>query len=288
MAKCPFAVWDPITGGLGDFNGEPFKIIHHTTEGSSYTAARAAFKSNKSDPHFTVDATTIHQHIDTAETARSLKNAPGGVETNRSSAVQIEMVGFAGRPKDPATLANVARLCRWIEATHGVPQRWPNGFPRFSINGKDPGGHNRNSHNWVTEGGHYGHSQAPENIHWDPGYTALDVAVVTPEAVVPAVAAPVEVAAAAPPSGPPMPSLAMEEIAPEAAVPATPAPTSADELAAAAEHLLARLLELLKPEGDRAAGERLFFPEGIRDVELAVKAAGIEISLKLSGGQKAG
>jgi hypothetical protein len=286
MAKCPFAIWDPITGGLGAFNGEPFKIIHHTTEGSSFKGARAAFKSNKSDPHFTVDATTIHQHIDTAETARALRNAPGDVETNRSSAVQIEMVGFAGRPKDPATLANVARLCRWIESTHGVPQRWPNGFPRFSTNGKDPGGHNRDSHNWVTEPGHYGHSQAPENTHWDPGYTSVEVAVVTPQVVVPVPMAAAAAAAVAEAAAVPR---ALEAAAPEAAMAAVPErAASAAELTAAAEHLLARLLELLKPEGDQAAGERLFFPEGIRDVELSLKAGGIEISLKLSGGQKAG
>jgi hypothetical protein len=293
MAKCPFAIWDPINGGLGAFNGEPFKIIHHTTEGSSFAAARAAFQSNKSDPHFTVDAATIHQHIDTAETARSLKNKPGGVETNRSSAIQIEMVGSAGRPKDPVTLANVARLCRWIESTHGVPQRWPNGFPRFSTNGKDPGGHNRDSHNWVTESGHYGHSQAPENIHWDPGYTSVEVAVVTPAAAMPA-PAPVAVTAAPVVAEAPLASLAaLEGIAPEAAMATVAAAperaAAADEpTAAAAEHLLARLLDLLEPLGAQAAGQRLFFPEGIRDVELSVKTAVVEISLKLSGGQKAG
>ena len=268
MAKCPFAIWDPINGGLGGFNGEPFKIIHHTTEGSSFKAARAAFKSNKSDPHFTVDAAEIHQHIDTAETARSLKNQAGGVETNRSSAVQIEMVGFAGRPKDPATLANVARLCRWIESTHGVAQRWPNGFPRFSTNGKDPGGHNRDSHNWVGESGHYGHSQVPENDHWDPGYTSVEVAVVTPAAAAPAPAALAEAA---------QPALAASV--------AEAAPVT--ELAAA-EHLLARLLDILAPLGGKAADQRLFFPEGIREVELSVKVSAVEVSLKLRGGQKAG
>lgn len=173
MARCPFARWTPITGGVGSYTSGPFKIVHHTTEGSSASGAMGAYRANRSDPHFTVDATTIYQHIDTGVAARSLKNANGGVQTNRDSAVQIEVVGFAGRPKDGATLANVARLCRWIESTHSIPQVWPNGLPR--VGRRDPGGHNRNRSNWDARGGHYGHSHVPENDHWDPGYTADEV-----------------------------------------------------------------------------------------------------------------
>ena len=152
-----------------------FKIVHHTTEGSSAEGAFAAFAKHKSAPHFTVDATTIFQHINTNVAARALRNPPGGVETNRDSAVQIEVVGFAHRAKPKDVLRNVARLCRWIEAQHGVPKVWPNGLPKPARNGQDPGGHNRNAVNWDSKGGHYGHSQAPENTHWDPGYTPDEV-----------------------------------------------------------------------------------------------------------------
>lgn len=176
MAKCPSATWKPITGGVGSFLGGPFKIVHHTTEGSSASGAMAAYKSNKSDPHFTVDSTTIFQHIDTDFSARALVNTTGGVQTNRDSAIQIEVVGFAGKPKNPATLKNVAKLCRWIEKTHKVPQVWPNGFPK--VGSTDPGGHNRNATNWDKKGGHYGHSQVPENTHWDPGYTKAELEIV--------------------------------------------------------------------------------------------------------------
>jgi hypothetical protein len=181
MAKCPFAEWRPISGSSGSHLGGPFKIVHHTTEGSTAEGAMAAFKSNHSDPHFTVDATTIYQHIDTAEGAKALRNAPGGVQTNRDSAVQIEVVGFAGKPKNPQTLANVARLCRWIEQTHHVPQVWPNGFPKPAQNGQDPGGHNRDAHTWDTQAGHYGHCHVPENTHWDPAYTHDEVVIVMGE-----------------------------------------------------------------------------------------------------------
>jgi hypothetical protein len=201
MAICPFATFDQISGGLGAFAGGPFKIVHHTTEGSTYAGARSAFASNKSDPHFTVEGDRIFQHIDTAQTARALRNAPGGVQTNRDSAVQIEVVGFAGRAKDVTTLKAVARLCRWIEGQHGVAQRWPNGAPRVSTNGRDPGGHNRNATTWDAEGGHYGHSQVPENTHWDPGYTAAELAIVTPDAPFAAPAPAPAMAVAAPDAG---------------------------------------------------------------------------------------
>lgn len=183
MARCPFAKFEEITGPVGAFSGGPFKIIHHTTEGSTYAGAKAAYRSARSDPHFTVAGDEVFQHIDTGVAARALRNAPGGVATNRHSAIQIEVVGFAGRPKDVTTLNTVARLCRWIESEHGVSEHWPNGRPRVSTNGRDPGGHNRTASVWHTEGGHYGHSQVPENTHWDPGYSAAELAIVTPAAV---------------------------------------------------------------------------------------------------------
>ena len=174
MARCPFAMWRLISGSCGRHVGGPFKIVHHTTEGSTAEGAMRAFRQYRSDPHFTVDATGIYQHIDTSEGARALRNDPGGVQTNRDSAVQIELVGFAHLAKDRWALVNLARLCRWIEATHGVPSAWPAGPPRPARNGRDPGGHNRDAEMWNAESGHYGHCHVPENTHWDPGYSPAE------------------------------------------------------------------------------------------------------------------
>ncbi|HEX8401993.1 MAG TPA: N-acetylmuramoyl-L-alanine amidase [Allosphingosinicella sp.] len=175
MANCPFATQKPISGASGSNLGGPFKIVHHTTEGFTAQGAFDAYTANRSDPHFTVDQTKVYQHIDTGVGARALRNAPGGVQTNRDSAVQIEVVGFAGSAKKPQTLKNVARLCRWIEATHNVPRVWPSGPPKAPRNGGDPGGHNRASVNWDTKSGHFGHSQVPENTHWDPAYSKVEL-----------------------------------------------------------------------------------------------------------------
>lgn len=139
MAICPFAEQHTITGSSGKYTGGIFKIVHHTTEGGSAEGAFAAFKAHRSDPHFTVDANKIYQHIDTDVAARSLRNAAGGVETNRDRALQIEVVGFAGKTKNKATMKNLARLCRWLEETHHIPLVWPAGLPKPARNGKDPG-----------------------------------------------------------------------------------------------------------------------------------------------------
>jgi hypothetical protein len=174
MSKCPFADWRELSGDPGVQVTGPTKIVHHTTEGSTAAGALAAFERNHSKPHYTVDSQHIYQHVDTDQSARALRNEPGGVETNRAGAIQIELVGFAHLPKDPQALTNLARLCRWLEKSYNVPNIWPSGPPKPARNGKDPGGHNRSIANWSEQGGHYGHSQVPENSHWDPGYSAAE------------------------------------------------------------------------------------------------------------------
>ena len=157
MAKCPFAQWMPLPWSAGHYVAGPYKIVHHTTEGSTAAGAFATYQQSHDIPHFTVDEQFIYQHLDTDVAARALAHPAGTVETNRHSAIQFELVGFAGRPKKKASLTNVGRLCRWIESTHGVPPEWPNGYPNPPVNGRDPGHHNRNEQNWKTKGGHYGH-----------------------------------------------------------------------------------------------------------------------------------
>lgn len=179
MARCPFAVWLPLPGSPGGYVGDhPFKIVHHTTEGTNTQAVFETYRATRNIPHFTVDDDTIYQHADSDVAVSALRHPAGVTETNRSSAVQIELVGFAGRPKMPRNLENMARLCAWIERTHNVPPEWPNGHPKPAVDGRDPGDHDRNQTNWDRKGGHYGHCHVPGNTHWDPAYTEAEVAVV--------------------------------------------------------------------------------------------------------------
>ena len=53
---CPFAGHDPIPrfeGGAGPMQGGAPKILHHTTEGSSFGGAHATYANTGNLPHFT-------------------------------------------------------------------------------------------------------------------------------------------------------------------------------------------------------------------------------------------
>lgn len=175
MALCPFAQWRPRPWNAGRYVNEPFKIVHHTTEGPTAAGAFREYDKTHNIPHFTVDETGIYQHVDTDVAVTALAHPAGTGETNRSGAIQFELVAFAGKPKNRRALLNVGRLCRWAEQQYGIPKVWPNGPPNPPRDGHDPGHHNRNAVTWRTEGGHYGHCHVPANAHWDPGYTSEEL-----------------------------------------------------------------------------------------------------------------
>jgi hypothetical protein len=174
MSHCPLAVWHPVGYDGGAYTGGPFRIVHHTTQGSTAEAALVEFMTHQHASHFLVDDTTIYQLIDTSRAACALKHT-GNPQTNRLSAIQIELVGFAEHPKHPAALSNLRRLLRALEQEFNIPRLWPNGFPIPANNGHDPGGHNRDPFVWAARGGHYGHEHVPQNVHWDPAYTQQEV-----------------------------------------------------------------------------------------------------------------
>ena len=104
MPKCPFAVWKPFAGSPGGYaGGHPFKIVHHTTEGSNADGAFDAYRNTNNIPHFTVDDMTIYQHVDTDQAASALKHPSGTTETNRSSRCRSSLsVSRAARKVRPA------------------------------------------------------------------------------------------------------------------------------------------------------------------------------------------
>jgi hypothetical protein len=189
MARYSLAIWTPLPG-IGSYSEGPFKVIHHTTQGSSAAGAIATYRQTGNYPHFTVEEDVVYQHVDTNSAVTALEHPHGTVETNRSHAIQIELVGFAERTKSRTSLATMAALCRWLEEQHNIPPVWPNGLPYPPVNGHEP--HvpfNRNETTWRNNGGHYGHCHVPHNHHWDPGYTADEVALVMARAAASAFAA---------------------------------------------------------------------------------------------------
>jgi hypothetical protein len=166
----------------GTLVGGPPRWVWHTYEADparlSAQAGARALRAAGNSVHFVFNPLSgdIAQMLPASQSGRALKNAAGGVETNRMGAVclQVEVVGFASQPftalLTQAGRAGLARLVGFARA-HGIPDAWPAGPPPAY-----PGGHSvRSAAIWAGHAGHYGHSQVPENDHGDPG--AIDVRV---------------------------------------------------------------------------------------------------------------
>lgn len=165
--RYPDAVWEPVSyGDGGAYTGGPFRIVLHTTEIGSLTSSDAELHRHYAS-HFIVSADKVVQLVDTDRAAMSLQHT-GDPQTNRLSAIQIEMVGYAGHRKEPAMLQQTRKLCAWLMKEYNIPPVWPNGYCVPAINGQDSNHHNRNPLIWSTHGGFYGHEHVPENFHWDP------------------------------------------------------------------------------------------------------------------------
>lgn len=131
-----------------------------------------------------------HFRIDTS--ARSFRNAAGGVETNTANAVQVEVVGtcdrrhatswsLGGRTYRAGTdylymgvlpdwaIRDLAEFAKWLRDQHGVPLtsglRWP-AYPESYGAGN---GVRMSFAEWRAFTGHFGHMHVPENDHGDPG-----------------------------------------------------------------------------------------------------------------------
>jgi hypothetical protein len=165
----------------GSFTGGPRKIVVHTTE----TLGWPGYAGGATCPHFTVrwngKTLEVRQHVPLNVASRALRNPPGGVQTNRDSAFQIEVVGtcdaggashkagaflwdtasdaalkalgqFIGRlARETGTSLVVAKS--WVD----YPTSYGSGGQRFSLS------------QWDNFSGVCGHQHVPENTHGDPG-----------------------------------------------------------------------------------------------------------------------
>lgn len=176
-----------ILGDAGAYTGGPAKGVLHTTESLKYAAARSAYISNKSNPHFTVsyenDYFQCWQHCSIKRASRALKNLSGGAETNRDWAIQIEIVGTSDPNKNWGSsyvqnfplgyLDGIRNLMRWVEQNAGVARYVGVNFkPYPSSYGNN--GVRMSGATWDNYSGWCGHQHVPENSHGDPG--AINIA----------------------------------------------------------------------------------------------------------------
>jgi len=167
-----------ILGGLSyhAHQNVPWRLLLHTTEGTSIEGAEAAYRANGSAPHFTISPGRVHQHISLRYGAYALRNEAGGVETNRMHCIQIEIVGFAAQShtwpmayNEYLGTALIGPILEWGGASinAGIVPRFLNGDDGFLAS---PSAKQRMSYpEWATFNGICGHQHAPENSHWDPG-----------------------------------------------------------------------------------------------------------------------
>ncbi|MBV9718352.1 MAG: N-acetylmuramoyl-L-alanine amidase [Candidatus Eremiobacteraeota bacterium] len=136
--------------------------------------ARKAFVINNSWPHFAVTFEggiyKAYQYLSIAVAARTLEHRPNTVQTNKQSAIQIEIAGHA---KDApgfskAYLDGIAALMRWIEENASVGRTTEVMFV-------SPGQETRLSdERWLAYKGWCGHQHVPHNSHEDPGAINID------------------------------------------------------------------------------------------------------------------
>jgi hypothetical protein len=152
----------------------PGKGLWHSTETDGWPGyATGSF------PHLTVHVEggrfVARQHIPFTRAARALRNESGGVQTNRITRCQVEIVDRADlidmHGLKPPIEDGLADLAQWLEAEWGVPRvctvqflTYPESFGDSPVR-LGPAA-------WERYTGWLGHMHAAENDHGDPG--ALD------------------------------------------------------------------------------------------------------------------
>jgi hypothetical protein len=153
-------------------------VVLHTTEGVSWPD----YSGGSIAPTLTYNPGTREwrQHFPVDMSARALKNAGGGVDTNTQGAVQIELVGTC----DPSHkgksgwyfwpeahdqhLQDVADFLKWFKEYYPIDYKAANfvAYPgSYGLKAKQRFSNSQ----WLNFCGVCGHQHVPENEHGDPG-----------------------------------------------------------------------------------------------------------------------
>lgn len=151
----------------GAMIGGPPRAVWHTTESGTDPDQ---FKNMRYPSHLVWQPRTgeIVQLIPATRAGRALENDDGWPQTNRMGRVniQIEVVGEAAHPFTNTEMRGLDPILAWLDSW-GIPREFPAGRPGGNeMYGPNP---QRSARTWTRKAGHYGHSQVPENAHWDPG-----------------------------------------------------------------------------------------------------------------------
>lgn len=173
----PGAATLPSSRDGGSMIGGPSRATEHVmVTPYSWSALQAArfLISQGTEAHLTLHPITGQavQMVPANRAARALANRSGGVQTNRQGRynIQTEVVAMPnGYTKDvtEAGKAILAARANWLDSL-GVDRVWASGRPPSSY-AEANNGSSRNEWRWLNKSGWFGHSEVPENSHWDPG-----------------------------------------------------------------------------------------------------------------------
>jgi hypothetical protein len=179
-SRYPEAEWRGDGESGGSYTSGPWKVVLHTTE----TEGIPSYDGGATAPHLTYypKARRWVQHTSFLTAARALRNETGGVQTNRDSAIQVEIVAYSAKgiadddPRDrlwvgaltEEQLADIGAFLRWTYKEFGVKPVWP-GRQAFSYAEANKSGFRMSLSEWDRFGGVCAHQHVPENTHWDTG-----------------------------------------------------------------------------------------------------------------------
>jgi hypothetical protein len=165
----------------GTFTSGPFKIVLHTTE----TRGIPGYNYGKSAPHVTYYPRyrRFEQHTEFTHAARALRNESGGVQTNRDSVIQLEIVCYSQKSvadRYASTgaiwvadltdehLDDIRDFMLWVSNEYGVQWKWPE-RQAFNYAQANARGFRMAPSVWDNYNGIAAHQHVPENTHWDTG-----------------------------------------------------------------------------------------------------------------------
>ena len=151
----------------------PAKGVLHTTEGGR-AGSISVFRNVTGTPTFgagRAEDGKLHcdQFMPIGEMALTLKNASGGTETNREVRVQIEAYAFSRKTDNPRWFLDVSKKEMDEANKNLIADLVYEASKAASIPLRHVSTPTRSTAIWDAEAGWYGHSEVPENEHWDPG-----------------------------------------------------------------------------------------------------------------------
>jgi hypothetical protein len=164
------------TGGAGPYVYSTWRVVLHTTEIASRPSSWIPNFQYPSHVVCSFEHGEIFQLLGFNDAGKALYHAPGGVETNRMGAIQIEINGRADEAGDWSQEKLkwigekvIKPVCDWIGENGG-------GFDCYNI--PAPGAHGGSASEnapqrmtysqWINFNGICGHRHVPDNDHYDP------------------------------------------------------------------------------------------------------------------------